>query len=273
MRGVYRKQSSWLCSIFVGASFQRGAGPSGSLLDVVFAKACCLAGEKTEANPDKIGAGRSSVRARNGAKLSPRGTWEGIQKQEKKAPGVRGRFLSFKCNFGRPQGSTAGGRRGPRGVPFCTCELIDAVAGRKKVVARRVPESFHTQAPNMHRFVSQRHLFQGEKSFKSLEKCAKITISTLPPVTQKPTPKNLLREAKMMPQTYFGGTPGPWRPQGPLATPFGRLRRRRKKIQFVGGFQNASKTASEPTKGEKRSKRPRGPELVPPHTPLYKGTR
>ena len=45
------------------------------------------------------------------------------------------------------------------------------------------------------------------------------------------------------------------------------------KQTFFSGFQNASETAPEPTKGEKRVKRTRGPEPIPPHTPLYKGTR
>ena len=102
LRGVYRKQSSWLCNIFVGASFQRGAGPSGNLFDVFFAKACCLAGEKTEANQTKSLLEGARNEPEMEQKCPQRQLAVGIHKQVKVGSGVRGRFLIVKCHFGRP---------------------------------------------------------------------------------------------------------------------------------------------------------------------------
>ena len=148
------------------------------------------------------------------------------------------------------------------------------MADRQKVLAGRVPESVHKQAPNMHRFVSQRHLFRGEKSFKSHVRCAKITISTLPPVIQKATPKKAPTGGENDAPDILLGAPGPTLEATRAAcdTLWAASEAPQKDTIFCG-FQNASKTASEPTKGEKRSKRARGAEPIPPHTPLYKGTR
>ena len=61
----------------------------------------------------------------------------------------------------------------------------------------------------MHRFVSQRHLFRGDKSFKSHVTCAKITISALAPVIQKTTPKKAPTGGQNDARDMLLGAPGP----------------------------------------------------------------
>ena len=71
---------------------------------------------------------------------------EGIPKQIKLGPGVRARVLSFKCHFGRPEGDVAGGRRGPKGVPFRSNCLFGALPGYEVVLPGRVLEALPKQA-------------------------------------------------------------------------------------------------------------------------------
>ena len=99
-------------------------------------------------------------------------------------------------------------------------------------------------------------------------------ISALSPVIQKATPKKAPTGGESDAPDMLLGAPGPTLEATRAACDaLWAASEAPQNKTFFGGFENASETASKPTKGEKRSKRARGGEPIPPHTPLYKGTR